>query len=283
MKISKYTYLVILIFFCINVTGQNSFMSYNIRYDNPNDNENWWEHRKQEIVQMIHYYHPDILGIQEGLHKQVDFLDQSLRDYSYVGIGREDGKKKEEYTAIFYNTKRFELIESKTYWLSETPNDISIGWDASMERITTYGTFKNRSTKDTIHVFNCHFDHVGKIAQQKSTTLLLHLIQQNNLDKKTIILMGDLNCEPKETPIQNLKTELEDAFEVTHIPAYGPIGTFNQFDSKQIPEKRIDYIFTKNAIVQKYRNIDDRRKNNLWLSDHLPVLIEIKSSIDSKK
>ena len=112
-------------------------MTYNIRYNNPNDNENWWENRKEEVVHMIKYYHPDIFGIQEGLNDQVNYLNNSLPNYSYTGVGRDDGKEKGEYTAIFYNSDKFELINSKTYWLSNTPNKVSVGWDASMERITT--------------------------------------------------------------------------------------------------------------------------------------------------
>ena len=87
--------------------------------------------------------------------------------------------------------------------------------------------------------------------------------------------MGDLNSSPTEKAIENLKTLLEDTFEIARYPAYGPIGTFNKFNTNFIPEGRIDYIFTKNLMVEKYRNIDDRRKNNLWLSDHLPVFVEI--------
>ena len=114
------------------------------------------------------------------------------------------------------------------------------------------------------------------MAQQKSSELIVSLIRQKSLEKKKVIVMGDLNSDPKEKTIQNLKTTLEDAFEITKYHAYGPIGTFNKFDTNFIPEGRIDYIFTKNLIVENYRNIDDRRKNNLWLSDHLPVFIEIK-------
>ncbi|MDD7884760.1 endonuclease/exonuclease/phosphatase family protein [Flavivirga sp. 57AJ16] len=267
--------LIVLLLLSFNFYGQTSIMTYNIRFNNPNDNVNWWKNRKEEVAGMIKYYHPDILGIQEGLNDQVNDLYNNLPNYSYTGVGRDDGKEKGEYAAIFYNSDKFELINTKTYWLSSTPNKVSVGWDASMERITTYGVFRNLKTNDTLHVFNCHYDHIGKMAQQKSSELIVSLIRQKDLEKRMVIVMGDLNSTPKEKAIQSLKTVLEDSFEITKHPIYGPVGTFNTFDIDFIPEKRIDYIFTKNLVVENYRNIDDRRKNNLWLSDHLPVFIEV--------
>jgi len=270
------TNLLVLLLLCFNVYGQTSIMTYNIRYNNSNDNENWWEKRKTEVVQMIKYYHPDIFGIQEGLNDQVNYINNNLPNYTYTGVGRNDGKTKGEYAAIFYNSDNFELISSRTYWLSKTPNKVSIGWDASMERITTYGVFRNIKTNDTLHVFNSHYDHIGKIAQQKSSEIIIDLIKQKQLENKKLIVMGDLNSSPHEKAILHLKTILDDTFEVAESIVYGPVGTFNKFDTNFVPIYRIDYIFTKNLNTKSYRNIDDRRKNNLWLSDHLPVFVELK-------
>ncbi len=272
-------HLLLTILFIINCTliiGQTSLMSFNIRYNNPNDKENWWEYRKKEITEMINYYQPDILGIQEGLNEQVSYLDSALTDYSYVGVGRDNGKEKGEYTAIFFNTKKLHALADQTYWLSQTPDIVSVGWDASMERIATFGTFRNIKTNETIYVFNCHYDHVGKVARLKSSNLIIKLLEQKDIAKEKIIVMGDLNCEPNEEPIQILKTKLEDSFEVSKKSAYGSVGTFNRFDTKLHLSKRIDYIFTRNIEVESYINIDDRRSNNLFLSDHLPVFITIK-------
>lgn len=277
MKQLKYQTLAIILLFFFNLNGQTSIMTFNIRYDNPNDDKNWWENRKDEVVQMIAYYHPSILGVQEALKNQVDFLNNKLTSYNYMGVGRDDGKEKGEYAAIFYDSTKFELMETKTYWLSERPDTVSIGWDASMERIVTYGVLRNKFTKDSLYILNCHYDHIGKIARKRSSELILQLIKQKKLDKKRIIVMGDLNSESQNEPIQLLRTLLKDSFESSKRPPYGPIGTFSSFDTTIIPKKRIDYIFTGNLIVEKYRIIDDRRKNNLCLSDHLPVLIEIKN------
>lgn len=255
--------------------SQTSVMSFNIRYDNPNDKENWWEHRKSALSNMIQFYAPDILGVQEALHGQVKYLDSTLVDYNYIGVGRDDGKQKGEYTAIYYNKKKFKLLNTKTYWLSETPNSISIGWDASMERIVTVGEFQDKKNGDRLYVFNAHFDHLGKLARKKSAELLLKLMEEMGIQNQKIILMGDLNCKPNDAPIKTLQTKVSDAYKLSKSKPYGPTGTFNGFDLKSKLTKRIDYIFVKNLEVTQYITIDDRRSNNLYLSDHFPVFVRV--------
>lgn len=261
---------------CFSVHGQTSLMSFNLRYDNPQDGDNQWSQRKEEIAGMMAYYHPAFIGVQEALNNQVDFLDQQLPNYAFIGVGRDDGHEKGEYTAIFYDSTAFELIAAKTYWLSETPHRVSIGWDASMERIVTYGSFRSLDNKDTLHIFNAHYDHIGKKARAGSSAVILRLMENHNLQQKKVVVMGDLNSVMHEEPVRLLETQLEDAFKSTVHPPYGPKGTYNGFDPAYIPDRRIDYIFTANLQVERYRTIDDRRLNNLWLSDHLPVLVEVK-------
>ena len=273
----KYVYILSLTlqFLPCFLFSQKAVMSYNIRYDNPNDNENSWTYRKSEIVKMLNFYAPEIIGIQEGLHSQVTYLDSTLADYNYAGVGREDGKLKGEYTAIFYNKQKFKLLDTKTYWLSETPDLVSVGWDAALERIVTYGKFTDIENGETLHVFNCHFDHLGKMARNKSAELILRIIEEQKLESKKIIVMGDLNCEPNDKPIEILKTKLDDVYDISKSKPNGPIGTFNGFDLENKQEKRIDYFFTKNIEVLQYSVIDDKRANNLYLSDHFPVLVKI--------
>ncbi|WP_240751424.1 endonuclease/exonuclease/phosphatase family protein [Flagellimonas onchidii] len=266
----KYVLLPLLMMI-FSLNAQHSIMTYNIRYNNPNDKENWWENRKEDVAKLISHYKPDILGIQEGLHDQVTYLDDTLTNYSYVGVGRDDGKQKGEYAAIFFNPDSLEILDTKTYWLSDTPHMVSVGWDASMERIVTYAMFKDKNTKKTIHVFNCHYDHIGKEARKNSSKLVLGLINDMEIQDEPIAVIGDLNSHPDDEPIQILKAELDDAFEISKIPAHGPIGTFNGFNPDKKPTARIDYILTKNIPVISYDAIDDRRENNLYPSDHLPI------------
>ena len=271
----KHSYIIFLLI-PFTLLSQTSIMSYNIRYSTENDGENWWEFRKNEVAQLIDYYSPEIFGIQEGLEKQVKYLDTFLSNYSYVGVGRDDGKLKGEYAAIFYKHERLKLISTKTYWLSKTPDEISIGWDASFKRVVTFGEFYDIQTKDTLYVFNCHFDHIGKISRKKSAELILQIIEDKKITNKKVIVMGDLNCGPDDEPMELLKVNLEDTYNSVGTVTYGPVGTFNQFNTEILLQKRIDYILVKNIEVKEYRHIDDRRKNNLFPSDHLPIQIKFK-------
>ena len=251
-----------------------SLMTYNIRYDNPNDTPNSWAERKKDVATLIEQYDPDIFGIQEGLIHQVTYLDNQLNGYSYIGVGRDDGKKKGEFSAIFYKNEVFELGTQETFWLSPTPESISVGWDAAMERICTYGQFIYKNTSDTIHIFNTHFDHIGKEARLKSAQLIISRIK--SLDPAhPIVLMGDLNALPESPPISAINEVLVDSRENSMREVSGPEGTFNQFDPEFLPQNRIDYIFTNTAVLNN-THIDKRRPDNLWVSDHLPVFATIK-------
>ena len=279
IKIKTLSVLVLFICLGISNSAQLKVMTFKIRYDNPNDGDDTWNLRKTEVVNLLSYYSPEIVGIQEGLNHQVEYINQKLVNYKYVGVGRDDGKENGEYAAIFYDTNKFELLKTFTFWLSETPYKISVSWDASMERICTYGVLKCNDTKDTIHVFNCHYDHKGKLARVKSSELILSKISELGLSDKKVIVMGDLNVLPQSKPIQALTNVLEDGANTSTKAFYGPKGTFNSFDSCKSSNSRIDYIFTENLNVFSYRHIDDKRINGRCISDHLPVLIELYSEV----
>ena len=253
-----------------------NLISFNIKYDNTSDTINNWNKRKASLAKLIQHYDADIIGIQEGLHNQVDYLNNALNGYSYVGVGRDDGQQKGEYSAIFYNSDKFKVLKTNTFWLSETPEKVSVGWDASLERICTYALFENVRTKKQFWVFNTHFDHRGKQARVNSAQLIYKNIEEINTTDLPVILMGDLNLTPDTEPIQFLKKNLTDALEISQKPFYGPIGTFNGFDQDRIMENRIDYIFVNNIDVLSYTHIDDRMPNNMHISDHLPVLMTVK-------
>ncbi|MEM8889234.1 MAG: endonuclease/exonuclease/phosphatase family protein, partial [Bacteroidota bacterium] len=142
-------------------------MTYNLRYDNPNDGENRWDLRKEFLRDQLKFFEPDVMGIQEGLKHQLDYLDGELSAYSYIGVGRDDGKEKGEYTAIFYKADKLSLIRQSTFWLSESPDEISVGWDAALERICTYALFEEKAGGAKFYVFNTHFDHRGEKARRK--------------------------------------------------------------------------------------------------------------------
>ncbi len=267
-----------LLTFGINIQSNaqiNKVMTYNIKYDNPNDSLNNWDNRKLEIVDMFKYYEPNIFGIQEALEHQLTYLDQKLINYSRIGVGRDDGKQKGEFSPIYYDKSKFLLIEESTFWLSDQDDVVSVGWDASMERICTYGLFEDKISQQKTLVFNTHFDHIGQIAREMSARLILNKINEINKRNHPIILMGDFNSEPESDPIKIFKKELKDGAEISPGNIYGPVGTYTGFTKNEIPKRRIDFIFVKDLKVLKYRHIDDKMKNNNYLSDHLPVLIEL--------
>ncbi|TDT40608.1 endonuclease/exonuclease/phosphatase family metal-dependent hydrolase [Maribacter spongiicola] len=250
-------------------------LTYNIKYDNVSDTVNNWNNRKAPMVALLQYYNSDIIGMQEVLHHQLSYLDKHLTDYSYIGVGRDDGEKKGEYSPILFNTKKYKLLQGETFWLSETPHEISVGWDAAMERICTYGLFEDLNTGKQFLVFNTHFDHIGRVAREKSAKLIASKINEISENKLPVVLMGDLNLNPTEKPIQYLQSVLADGQSVTQKPFYGPTGTFSGFDHSRILSSRIDYIFIENFKVLEYVHIDDRMENNKHISDHLPVFAKL--------
>ena len=278
MKIFYQFILSIFILFIIssNIYSQpHSIISYNIRYDNNWDVENSWKIRRNKINQILVQYSPSIIGIQEGLLNQVQYIDSSLINHDYVGIGRDDGKEKGEFCAIYYDTTRYVLLKDSTFWLSETPDTVSIGWDAVLERICTYCLLTDRITKKEFWVFNTHFDHIGVIARERSSELILNRINKINGRSLPIILMGDFNSIPDSPPVIEIKTELSDALQISLEKLKGPRGTFNGFNENLTIEKRIDYIFTNNLKILSYTHINDRLNNNRHISDHLPVMVII--------
>ena len=274
-----------ILFFCCLASltfGQiTKIMTYNIRLDYPKKGENSWQQRKVFLTGQLSFYEPDIFGIQEGLPHQVRYIDSILPNYNFVGVGRDDGMVKGEYSAIFYNTDKFEVIQQATFWLSETPDMVSIGWDAAMERICTYALFKDKKSKHYFWVFNTHFDHIGDKARVNSAKLIVDRINSNNPKNYPVILMGDFNLEPQSNGIEFILNYFNDSKMVSLKAPFGPKGTFNGFNFEKPVTRRIDYIFVskKNCIVHKYAVLSDAIQCR-YPSDHLPVYIELSLLIE---
>jgi len=268
--------LIILFTFLLTFTlhAQDlSVMTYNIRLDWGTD-ENRWDNRKELMVNQLKFYEPDFLGIQEGLPHQVKFLDSALADYNYIGVGREDGKAKGEFSAICYK-KQFKLLEGSTFWLSPTPEKPSVGWDAALPRICTYGLFEGNGKQ--FWVFNTHFDHKGENARVESMKLILSKIKELNKKGLPVILMGDLNVTPDEQPIQEMKKVLKDSREIAD-KVHGPDATFNGFEFDETPENRIDYIAVDDQVkVMKYAVLTDSFEQR-YISDHFAVFCVVRLS-----
>ena len=276
MRTAHHIIISILIMNILSCTSETTtVISYNIRYDNQWDKENSWDTRKESIVGIFEKYSPSFIGTQEGLAHQIHYMDSALTEYDYIGVGREDGEKKGEFCAIYYISDTYNVIESSTFWLSDNPENVSIGWDAALERICTYGLFEHKQSKNRIWVFNTHFDHMGEIARKKSSELILARINDLNNFSGPIILMGDFNSLPNSGPVHTILKEFKDAFNISINKPKGPKGTYNGFNEDQPIEKRIDYIYVKNIDVRNHEHIDDRLDNSNHISDHLPVMVDI--------
>ena len=249
-------------------------MTYNIKLDSPKEGEYSWTIRKPFFSNQLKFYEPDVLGVQEALPNQMKDIDEFLSDYNFVGVGRDDGKDQGEYSAIFYKKDRIEVLESSTFWLSQTPEKVSMGWDAVCNRVCTYALFKDARTEQRFWVFNTHFDHVGKEAQKNSAILIIQRIKEINSQNYPVILMGDFNMEENHESIQFICENLKDSKKVSNI-VFGPEGTYNGFQFDQPVTSRIDYIFVSSGIeVKKHATLSDSMDLK-YPSDHLPVYIEI--------
>lgn len=255
--------------------AQMEVMSYNVRYPNEIDGENSWSHRKDYISNQIRFYEPDFFGVQEAVHEQLEFFKNKLEKYKYIGVGRDDGKNAGEFSAIFYDTLQFKVLEQDTFWLSETPEKVSVGWDAAMERVCTYGLFKEKESGKKFWIFNTHFDHLGHEARKESAELILWKISEVNIENLPVILMGDFNLEPEASGILKISEVMNDSRNFSNY-SFGPDGTFNGFKFMEPVTRRIDYIFTSkgNIEVLKYAVLTDS-KDQKYPSDHFPVFIEL--------
>lgn len=268
---------------CFSFTAMLAFaqaeikvMSYNIRLDVKSDGENWWEKRKDKVAGLINYYEADFIGLQEVLHRQLIFLKEQLAGYDHVGVGRDDGKEAGEYSCIFYKKNKYTLIKEGTFWLSPTPDTPSKGWDAALNRVCSYGLFKDKKTKKLLWVFNTHFDHMGKTARLESAKLINQKIKELNKSNYPVIVTGDFNSKPEEEPAQYMQSQMQNCRTISKL-VYGQADTWNGFQFNQKPEGCIDYIFVshyKYLNVSKFATLTDSYDMK-YPSDHFPVLATI--------
>ena len=280
MKISS---LVVLALIAGNIASAQvsvNVMSFNIRYNNPRDSANAWPNRKDLVASQILFHEAQLIGVQEALHGQMTDLLERLPGFQFVGVGRDDGKEKGEYSAIFYDANKFQVLQSKTFWLSLQPEVAgSKGWDADITRVVTWARFKDRKSKKEFYMFNTHFDHIGQVARRESAKLLLQKINEI-AGKMPVIITGDFNSKPSDEPIRIILDDtnplrLTDSRAISSTPHYGPVGTFNGFTSKETIDDPIDYVFIKNKVkVLKHATLS-QTWHGRFSSDHFPMLVSV--------
>jgi len=259
-------------------------MTWNIRYNNPDDGIHAWPQRREELLSFLLSQKIDVLCIQEGLHDQVAFLKEGLSGFDVRGVGRDDGKEKGEYSAIYFNTSRFASVADGTFWLSTTPSVPGKGWDAALPRIVTWVRLVDSVTASTLYVFNTHFDHQGTEARKNSARLLRWKIGEI-ADAFPVVVAGDFNTIDTDPAYRILTSpdlpspRLEDAMQRSLAPRRGPPATFTGFEPTD-PDAgpRIDYLFVSESLrVLRYSTCVPLGTSG-FLSDHLPVVIEISLS-----
>lgn len=267
----------LLIVACFQMKAQKNqpinVITYNIRYATENDGVNAWSKRKDNVKALVNFYEADILCTQEALAEQYDFLLENS-GFEAVGAGRDDGKRKGEFSPIYYNKSRFSKKDGGVFWLSQAPNVPSKGWDAMFNRVCTWVRLYDKLNKKEFLVFNTHYDHVGVQARIESAKLIKQKIQEI-APKLPVVYTGDLNVTPETEAIATIKSFLNDSKEVSMEAPYGPEGTFNGFKFDSPLKDRIDYIFVNKGFkVLKYAVLSDS-KNQRYFSDHLPVFAKL--------
>lgn len=256
-----------------------SVMTWNLRYDNPTDGENAWPLRKDKVFDLIREENPDLIGMQEAKWNQVKDLKKNLKEYKYIGVGRDDGKKGGEFSPIFYRKSQFKLLKSGTFWLAPDPEQVGAkGWDAALPRIVTWAKFEIIGTGKIFYHFNTHFDHQGQEARYQSALLLSGHFRKLPA-KPHIILTGDFNEEPNGPVYLTLTYNGDYSFmkdaRLSANSRLGPQSTFYGFEMGKSKGTLIDYIFLRRFRKVFIYKVLDNNSNGFYPSDHLPVMVNI--------
>jgi endonuclease/exonuclease/phosphatase family metal-dependent hydrolase len=250
-------------------------ITYNIRMNTSGDGEHAWPYRKDDVAALFRFHRADVFCVQEALPEQMDDLAEYFPDFTYEGVGRDDGLRQGEFSAVFYNNERFKKLEGGTFWLSETPGECSFGWDAVCRRICSWVKLEDLETGAALYVFNTHFDHRGEVARRESARLILDKIELITKGDKAVVLCGDFNLPPTSEPVILIQERLQDAFQVSEQAPYGSVATYHGFTYDDPPRERIDYVFVSDDVkVLRYGGLTDSR-DRAFFSDHLPVLVTL--------
>ena len=266
-----------------NTRDELAVMSFNIRYGTANDGDNRWENRRELVCDLIRKYDCDVVGLQEALRFQIDAIRQAIPEYGEIGVGRDDGKTKGEYSGILYRTVRLMVSDSGTFWLSDTPGVVaSTSWGNSITRICTWGRFVRKDSGRAFYHFNVHLDHRSQPSREKSVVLIDQRIAQRS-HPNPVILTGDFNAGESNRAVRYLKGDSEtgekpavalvDTFRLLHPEAI-EVGTFNRFKGDRSGAK-IDYVFTLPGIEVLEAKIIFDMPDGRCPSDHYPVMARL--------
>ena len=277
---------------CQAVDGSNyenneyKIISFNVRYSSAPeiDGDNRWELRRDAAVKMVAQQKPLAMGLQEACPDQIDFLDLNLTGYKHIGVGRDDGKNAGEMMAIYYDTNRLTLLDSGTFWLSETPEKVSLGWDAACNRTCTWGHFKMKDTDFEFLYFNTHLDHVGSLARKNSIKLIVAKMTELNPDNVPVFLSGDFNSTTDDPIFDPLKASLKDARMMSAISdkniTYNGFGTVTDNPNTR-KEWVIDHIFFSGVNPMAFMVLNGNY-GVPFISDHYPISFKFSTQTEEQ-
>lgn len=257
-------------------SGQSSglkVMSYNIRISSASDGTNSWMYRYPMTLEMLEDINPDVFGLQEALVDQVAFLDEFADAYDRVGVGADDGRRKGGYTAVYWNKKTVKMLKWGVFWLSETPEEPSMGWDAECFRTATWAILKDKRTGARFCFVNTHLDHVGKQARQKSVELILDRLSTINPEGLPVVLTGDFNMKPDDKALEGLDARMKNARKIA--AQTDSHNTFNDW-GKASKDMVIDHIYISGfSACPEYRTVVKKYGGRTFISDHYPILVRL--------
>lgn len=283
MKAGNFFLFLFFSFMFVNTAGAQPdirVMTWNIRLDNSSDGINQWDNRKSGLCAKVAEVKPDVLGVQEAMSNQMADMRKALKRFKSIGVGRDDGKKAGEFSALFYKRKVVKPVRSGTFWLSETPDVAgSRGWDAACNRVVTWAEFVHKESGRHFMVFNTHFDHMGDTARVQSAMLINRKIAEL-ANRLPVILTGDFNVNAKHRAYRIL-TFPENEYVLTDsrlraVTTSGPEITWVSFEPQYKETDLIDFIFTTHDLKVIDNTIFDFRQSGRYLSDHLPVIATLR-------
>ena len=248
-------------------------MSYNIRMGVAKDGTNSWEYRYPATALMLQNQMPDVFGVQEAFEFQIRFIEDNFADYDSVGVGRDNGKSEGEFMSIFWNKKTVKMVKWGTFWLSETPEKPSLGWDAACKRTATWALMKDKNTGKMFYFVNTHLDHKGKEAQRKGLDLIVSRIDEINPKGYPMVLTGDFNIKPDNVALVGLEEKMQSARKIAPKTDNNP--TFNGW-GKGKADMVIDYIYVSGfSACPEYHTITEKYGAWKYVSDHYPIYAKL--------
>ena len=245
-------------------------MSYNIRLGSAQDGTNSWALRYTATGEMLEDQKPDVFGVQEAIEYQVRYIEE-MCGYESVGVGRENGKKEGEHMSIFWNKKAVSMLKWGTFWLSETPEKPSKGWDAECFRTATWALMKDKRTGEKFYFVNTHLDHEGAEAQKNGLNLIMDKIAEINTEGLPMVLTGDFNMEPSNPNLAELDARMQSARKIA--AQTDSHATYNGWGKSST---MIDYIYVSGfSSCPEYQTVTKRYEDRKFISDHYPIFARL--------